>query len=148
MPHKPSAQPSSLRYDEIRVGQVYSFERTLTESEVQTFAALTGDVNPLHVDPEYGKKTKFGKNVAHGMLAGSLFSTLIGMFCPGEKSLYLSQSLQFKKPIFPGDSLKIQGTVTAKTDSTQIVTLATDILVRGEKAITGEAIAQFRRDPS
>ncbi len=144
LPLKNSLQPASLRYEEVRIGQVFSFERTLLESDIQTFASLTGDTSPLHVDPAYGKKTRFGKNVAHGMLAGSLFSTLIGMFCPGERSLYLSQTLQFKKPIFPGDSVKVQGTVTAKSDSTQIITLATEILVRGEKAISGEALAQFR----
>lgn len=130
-----------LDYSEIRIGAVYSFEKVFLPNHILDFAKLTGDCSPLHLDPEFGKKSRFKSNVAHGMLAASLFSTLIGMHCPGRNSIYLSQTLQFKKPLFPGDSLTVQGTVISKSDSTRIVTLKTEILARGEVAVTGEAKA-------
>lgn len=128
-----------IRFEDIRVGDHYSFERTLSKKDVEAFAHLTGDRNPQHVDEAYGKKSAFKRNLAHGMLAGSLFSTLVGMHCPGEKCLYLSQSLYFKSPIFPDDALTVKGTVTGKNDSIRLVTLRTEILKGGRVAVEGEA---------
>ena len=85
-----------LNYHDVKVGDIHEFEKQITRQDIDIFAELTGDFNPLHTDKSYGKKSKFGNNIVHGMLAGSLFSTLIGMYCLGEKSLYLSQNLNFK----------------------------------------------------
>ena len=134
-----SQKANSLNYSEIQVGAIYSFERTLTRDDVKNFAQLTGDFNPLHFDPESARKSQFKSNIVHGMLAGSLFSTLLGMHCPGRNSVYLSQTLQFRKPIYPGDPLTIQGTVVSKSDSTRIVTIKTEILTENQVAVTGEA---------
>jgi len=73
------------------------------------------------------------------MLAGSLFSTLVGMVCPGKKNLYLSQSLNFKKPIFFGDNLEVKGTVKGKIESMHMIVIKTEILVDGSIVIDGEA---------
>ena len=128
-----------IDYSDISEGDSYTFKRTLTERDVLDFARLSGDFNPLHIDKGFAKKNRFKANLAHGMLAGSLFSTLVGMHCPGEKCLYLSQSLYFKSPIFPDDALTVKGTVTGKNDSIRLVTLRTEILKGGRVAVEGEA---------
>lgn len=135
-----------LEYSDIQVGTVHCFERTISREDVLAFAKLTGDFNPLHTDEAFGEKSRFKGNIVHGMLAGSLFSALVGMLCPGEKSLYLAQSLQFKNPVFPGDKVLVKGTVTYKNDSVRIITLNCEILVGGVVAVTGEAKVGVRED--
>ena len=130
-----------MKYEEIKIGDVYSFEKTLNKKDVLDFAKLTGDHNKLHVDEEFGKNSKFKQNITHGMLAGSLFSTIIGMHCPGENGFYISQTLNFKTPIFYDDKLLVKGTVTNKNDSVKLITLKTEILKENKVAISGEAKA-------
>ena len=130
---------AQLRYDEIKVGAVYEFERVITREDVLEFAELSGDNNPLHIDPDFGAQSQFKKNIVHGMFVGSLFSALVGMHCPGRQALYMSQTLQFRKPIFYGDNVIVRGTVVEKSDSIKIVTLKTEILRNGEVMLSGEA---------
>lgn len=133
--------PKVLNYSDIQVGSVHEFERVLTREDMRAFAGLTGDFNPLHMDEEWGRASKFGNNLVHGMLAGSLFSALIGMHCPGKHALYMSQTLKFNKPLLPGARLRVRGTVLFKSDSTRLVTLKTEIIAEDQVAVTGEAIA-------
>ena len=128
-----------LNYSDINKGDVHSFERKISKQDTIDFARLSGDFNPLHVDPDFGKKSVFKNNVVHGMLAASLFSTLVGMHCPGEKSLYLAQSLNFKLPLYYDDAVIVKGTVISKTDGVNIITLKTEILKNGKTAVDGEA---------
>jgi len=132
-----------LNYQDIKIGEVYKFTRQITQQDVNVFVKLTGDFNPLHTDEIYGQKSKFGNKIVHGMLVGSLFSTLVGMYCPGEKCLYLSQALCFKKPIFPNDKVKVKGTVMNKNDSVKIITIKTEIFKNNILAISGEAKVSF-----
>jgi 3-hydroxybutyryl-CoA dehydratase len=136
------ADAAKLGYADIKEGAVYEFSRKITQQDVQDFARLTGDNNPLHTNPSYGAQSPFKGNIVHGMLAGSLFSTLVGMHCPGEKCLYVSQSLQFRQPLLPGDTVTVRGTVTGKSDSIRMVTLKTEIMKNGAVAIGGEARVQ------
>ena len=129
-----------LEYDDINVGALYSFQKKIFKEQVIQFADITGDYNPLHIDPVFGKKSLFNKNIVHGMFIGSLFSTLVGMHCPGEKCLYVSQTLKFKKPIFYDDQVIVQGTVISKNDSVQLVTIKTEIIKEDNVVISGEAI--------
>ncbi|MHC4268253.1 MAG: MaoC family dehydratase [Planctomycetota bacterium] len=128
-----------MNYSDIQEGSIYTFEKVISREDIITFAKLTGDFNPLHVDKEYGEKSKFKNNIVHGMLAGSLFSTLVGMYCPGEKNLYLSQTLMFRKPILPEKKVIVRGTVNNKDDNLKIVTLKTEIIFDGTVAIHGVA---------
>ena len=130
---------NKLTYSEISEGSVYSFSRIITMKDVLDFAKLSGDFNSLHVDEDFGKKSKFKSNLVHGMLAGSLFSTLVGMHCPGEKSLYINQTLNFRLPIYCNEQLTVRGTVISKNDSTRLITLKTEILKSEKIAIFGEA---------
>lgn len=131
--------PARLSLTELRVGNAYAFSRTLSEQDLKTFAVLSGDENPLHCDPAFAALTEFKLPIVHGMLAASLFSTLVGMHCPGRTGVYLSQTLEFKKPIFPGELLTVMGTILEKHESTGIVVLQTDILKGIVVAVTGQA---------
>src|SRR3989338_1965490 len=130
---------NNLDYNEIKIGDENSFTRTISKHDMAVFAELSGDFNPLHMNEEFGKKSPFKKNIVHGMMAGSLFSTLVGMHCPGQKSLYMSQTLNFRLPIYPGETVIVKGIVAAKNDSIKMIILKTQILKKGSIAIDGEA---------
>jgi len=129
----------NINYSDIQVGAVYTFNRKFSESEIIDFARLSGDFNPLHIDEEFAQKSRYKRNIIHGMLAGRLFSTLVGMYCPGKKCIYLSQTLQFRRPLFPQEALLVKGTIIDKSDSIKTVTIKTEILTRGQVAVSGEA---------
>ncbi|MDO8425862.1 MAG: MaoC family dehydratase [bacterium] len=136
------AVAAPLRYGDIVVGDVYEFTRTITPEDVMAFARLTGDCNPLHMDAAFGRQSAFGSTVVHGMLSASLCSTLIGMHCPGRDALYLGQTLQFRKPILPGETVIVRGTVIAKSDALRVVTVRTEVVRGDDVCITGEATAR------
>lgn len=137
---------AQLRFKDILPGNFYSFEKIVSTQAIADFARWTGDFSPLHMDPAFGKKSPFGSNIAHGMLAACFFSTLIGMYCPGERSLYLSQTLNFRSPVFAGDQVLVRGTVVSKNESIRLVTLKTEILKQGIVVIDGEAKVRVSAD--
>jgi acyl dehydratase len=91
--------------DDFAPGQRASFTKTFTDHDVQRFVAITGDVNPLHVDDAFAASTRFGGRVLHGMLTASLFSTMVGMFIPGTGAIYRSQTLNFLRPVHVGETV-------------------------------------------
>ena len=125
---------ANLSYQDIRVGEVYSFARKISRKDIMNFAKLSGDFNRLHIKD----------NVVHGMLSGSLFSTLVGMYCPGERSLYVSQTLNFRKILCGGDSVIVRGTVVGKVDSVRIVILKTEILNLKDSKIMVDGEAKIK----
>jgi len=125
----------------IKVGDTASVTKTITEADIQIFGDLTGDHNPLHFDKEHARRTRFHRPISHGMLTGSLFSPIIAHQLPGEGAIYLSQSLRFVAPVFAGDTIMSQLTVTRVREDRQIITLegvATN--QKGEVVITGESV--------
>jgi len=103
----------SARIDDFRLGQHAAFTKTFTEEDVERFIAITGDVNPLHVDDAFAARTKFGRRVLHGMLTASLFSTMVGMLLPGTGAIYRSQTLTFLRPVHVGDTVTAHFVVQA-----------------------------------
>ena len=125
----------------LQVGDTATLTKTITDEDIRVFAALTGDNNPVHLDEDYAKTTRFGRRIAHGMIGASLFSAILANQLPGPGTVYLSQSLQFTAPVFPGDTLTARVTVTRVRADKPIVTLETI----GEKQdgavfIKGEAV--------
>jgi phosphate acetyltransferase len=108
-------------YDEIRVGETASLQRTLTERDIQLFAVMSGDVNPAHVDAEYAKSSMFHEVIAHGLWGGALISTVLGTLYPGPGTVYIDQSLHFSRPVTLGDTLTVSVTVKEKFDRTKHV---------------------------
>ncbi|HMF33408.1 MAG TPA: MaoC family dehydratase [Candidatus Lokiarchaeia archaeon] len=101
-------------YDEIQVGDKAEHSKTITETDVVLFAGLSGDFNPLHVNEEYAKSTQFGRRVAHGSLSFSLITCILGTILPGPGTLHVSQKLDFRKPVFIGDTLTATAEVVEK----------------------------------
>jgi 3-hydroxybutyryl-CoA dehydratase len=124
-----------------QIGQRASFTKTVTESDVATFAGLIGDFNPLHVDAEYARKSRFGQRVAHGMFTGGLISAVLGNKLPGPGAIYLSQQIEFLAPVFIGDTITATVEVTAWRREKGIITLKTDAHNQADKQIvTGKAV--------
>jgi acyl dehydratase len=123
------------------LGRWESVTRTVTEADVERFAEVTGDTNPVHIDEEFAAGTRFGRRIAHGMLIGSYISGLIGTDFPGPGTIYLSQTLKFTAPVYLGDTLTVRATVAGYRPEKQILTLETVVInQRGEKVVTGEAV--------
>lgn len=119
--------------------------RSFSEADVETFAQVSRDFNPIHLDAEYARQTKFGRKVAHGMLAVSQFSAIIGTKFPGEGSIYLGQDLKFSKPIFIDEPYLFRVTITHIREDKPIYTLETVCLNQdGEPCIEGTAVVLFK----
>ena len=107
------------------LGASASLDKTVTEADVVAFAAVSLDANPVHLDEAYAATTRFGGRIAHGMLAASLVSAVLGTRLPGPGTIYLSQTLAFKGPVRLGDTITATVTVKAIKDGKPIVTLDT-----------------------
>jgi 3-hydroxybutyryl-CoA dehydratase len=125
-----------------KTGDTASLSRTISDDDIRAFANATGDHNPLHLDEEFAKQTRFGKRIAHGMLSASLISAVIASDLPGQGSIYLGQTLQFIAPVFPGDTVTARVTVTSIREDKPIIKLETvctnqrdEVVLRGEATV-------------
>ena len=105
---------NKIPIEEIEIGMSVSYSQTISDADIKTFAGISGDRNPIHLDEEYAKNSRYKKRIAHGLITASYFSALFGTKIPGEGCVYVSQSLNFKRPIYIGD------TVTAIVEVTSI----------------------------
>jgi acyl dehydratase len=101
----PDASRAIARIEDFEPGQRASFTKTFTDEDVARFIAITGDTNPLHVDDAFAAGTRFGRRILHGMLAASLFSTMVGTLLPGTGAIYRAQTLRFLLPVYVGDTV-------------------------------------------
>ncbi|MBV8280708.1 MAG: MaoC family dehydratase [Candidatus Eremiobacteraeota bacterium] len=123
------------------VGASAQISRTVDRAMIKEFAEFSGDDNPMHLSPEFAKRTRFGRPVAHGMLTASLISAVIGTKLPGPGCIYVSQTLNFRKPVFEGDTITTTATVLAVNAHKPLVTLRTECAnQRGERVLDGEAL--------
>ncbi len=122
-------------------GERASRSLTVTDEVIRQFAEVTGDHNPVHLDEAYAAGTRFGRRIAHGMIAAGLISAALANELPGPGSVYLSQTLQFKAPVFPGDTITAVVEVTAVRPDKPIITLATLCTNQdGKLVLEGEAV--------
>ncbi|MEB3261312.1 MAG: SDR family oxidoreductase [Cyanobacteriota bacterium] len=136
----PHARFQGDPFDRIVVHQTAEVTHTLTAADVDAFAHLTGDYNPLHLNAAFAARASFQRPVVHGMLSASFISRLIGMALPGEGALWLSQSINFHMPAYVGDTVTVRGTVRHLSPSTRVIVL--DLLITNqhdEQLISGEA---------
>jgi phosphate acetyltransferase len=127
-------------FDEIVIGQSARLIRTLTLHDIEAFAAVSGDTNPAHLDPEYAADTLFHGVIAHGMWSGALISALLGTQFPGPGTIYQDQALHFVKPVRVGDTLTVTVTVTARNPAAGSVELDCQVLnQRGHCVLSGNA---------
>jgi 3-hydroxybutyryl-CoA dehydratase len=137
-----------LFFEDLAVGQSAEMTQTASEAVIEAFAKVSGDANPVHLDEAFAAKTNFGGRVAHGMLAGAYISAVLGTHLPGPGSVYLNQSLRFRRPIRLGDEVTAKVTVKALNPNTGRATLATVCTVRGKAVVDGEAVVAPPRRPA
>ena len=126
------------------LGQSAELTRTFTEADVMSFAHVTGDFNPVHVDAAAATASSFGERIVHGMLTASLFSTLLATKLPGPGAIYMSQSLSFLRPVKLGDTVTARVSITAIDVDKRRLTVATLVRnARGKNVVTGEAVVQL-----
>ena len=125
---------------ELKIGDVFSASKQITDSVVRAFAELSGDYNPIHLDEEFAKTTRFGRRIAHGMISGALISAVLGYELKDRKIVYLSQTLKFTAPVFIDDTVTATATVTSIREDKPIVTIETVCTKQsGETVVQGEA---------
>ncbi len=138
------ARPT-LYVEDLAVGHSVERVRVVREEDVAAFAAVTGDDNPVHLDEAFAAGTIFKGRVAHGMLAAGYISALLAAELPGPGAIYLSQTLDSKRPIRIGDEVIVRATVTGIEAAD--VTIATVCLVRRKAAVDGQAVVRAPRRP-
>lgn len=114
---------SNFTYEEIQIGQTATYSKTLSERDIILFAEVSGDVNPVHIDPVFAATTQFGERIAHGAWTGAVISAALALVLPGPGTIYLGQTLSFRSPVKIGDTVTVTLTVTEKRDDKKFVTL-------------------------
>ncbi len=132
-------------FEDIQVGQSAERTRTVSEADITACADVSGDHNPVHMDEAFAAATRFQGRIAHGMLSAAYISAVLGEDLPGHGAVYLSQSLNFRRPVRIGDAVTAKVTVTALDAEKARVSLATVCLVGGKAVIEGEATLMVPR---
>jgi 3-hydroxybutyryl-CoA dehydratase len=126
---------------DLQIGEEFSTSKQITDKVVRAFAELSGDFNPIHLDEEFAKTTRFGKRIAHGMISGALLSAVLGYEFKERKIVYLSQTMKFLAPVFLDDTITATATITHIRQDKPVVTLETVCTNQtGETTLTGEAV--------
>jgi len=132
--------PVERSFDSIVVGEESSVERMIRAEDIEVFRGLSGgDRSPIHTDVAYAQAHGFKDRLAYGAMLGALLSELIGMQLPGRNSMCVTQSFEFKKPFYAGDTLKLTGIVSSKSAATQLVELSITVTRGGEAIAAGSA---------
>lgn len=130
---------------ELKIGDKDSYVRTVTDQDVRMFAEVSGDHNPVHLDEEFAKKSMFGRRIAHGMISAGYISTVLGEKIPGQGTIYLGQTLSFRKPVYLGDTITTTAEVVAVKEGKGIYTLKTECVNQnGDVVTTGEATVLYK----
>ena len=137
-----------MSLDELDVGREAMRVRTVRDADIAGFADVSGDHNPVHLDEAFALTTPFKGRIAHGMLCGAWISALIAGELPGPGTVYLQQSLSFRRPVRPGDEVTVRVAVTAVDRERGRVTLATTCTVAGKPVVEGEAVVLAPRAPA
>lgn len=128
-----------IGFDELRVGMTASTAKTITEADIILYSAVSTDTNPAHLDAEYAAGTLFKQRIAHGMLSAGLISAVLGTRLPGPGTIYLGQTLSFRRPVHIGDTVTATVEVTGLDPEKRRATLRTVCTVGGKTVIEGEA---------
>lgn len=129
-----------MRFDELELGMSAELERHITAADIDAFARVTGDTNPVHVDEEAARQSRFGERIAHGMLTAGLISAVLGTRLPGEGCIYLGQTLRFTHPVPVGATITARVEVIeldAERRRARLATTCTD--QEGRTVLEGEA---------
>ncbi len=126
--------------EDIQVGQTAQQSKTITETDIILFSAVSMDTNAIHLDEDYAKTTRFGTRIVHGMLTGSLISSVLANRLPGPGTIFLTQTMKFLAPVHPGDTITATVTVLEVFPEKNRVRLETVCSVGGRRVLDGEAL--------
>ena len=132
-------------FEDLTVGQSADMTHVVEAADIDAFAQVSGDTNPVHLDEDYAKTTTFQGRIAHGMLSAAYISAVLGTRLPGPGAIYLNQSLRFRRPVRIGDTVTARVTVQALDERRGHVTLSTQCLVDGKAVVDGEAVVMVPR---
>jgi 3-hydroxybutyryl-CoA dehydratase len=136
-----------MNYEDFTVGQEYQKTVHVTQDQINAFAQVSGDHNPLHTDPDFARQAIFGRPIAHGMYGLSLISAVLGTDFPGFGTIYMNQEAKFLKPIFIDESVRIRLRVKELQPEKKRMLITTTILKENDEvAIDGEARVQYNPD--
>jgi len=136
---KISLSKSRFSIDEIEPGISFSQSHQIKEEDIHAFAEISGDKNPVHLDNNYAKGTRFKKRIAHGLMSASFFSAIFGTKIPGEGCVYVSQTLKFLRPVYINDVVDAKVTVIDVFFKRNVVKFKTECFVDEKKVISGIA---------
>ena len=135
----PLDQLRGYYFEDLEEGMTDVFAKTITDADIITFAGISGDTNPVHLNHEFASETMFEGRIAHGMLTASFISTVIGTKMPGAGCIYVSQNLRFKAPVRSGETVTATCTVTKLIPEKRLIELKTVCTVSGKPVVDGEA---------
>jgi 3-hydroxybutyryl-CoA dehydratase len=135
-------------FEDLELGMEATFQKKVTESDIQAFAQITGDKNPVHLDPVYAARTIFKERIAHGMLTASYISAVFGMEMPGPGAIYVSQTLNFRAPVKIGDVVTAKVRVVELFPAKRRARFDCVCLVAGKPVLEGEAVLMVPGRPS
>ena len=128
-----------LYFEDLEEGMKDAYAKTITNADIITFAGISGDTNPAHLNHEFASETMFEGQIAHGMLTASFISTVIGTKLPGPGCIYVSQSLRFKAPVKVGNTVMATCTVKKMFPEKRMIEMETVCSVGGKPVLDGEA---------
>jgi 3-hydroxybutyryl-CoA dehydratase len=138
----PIQELSGYFFEDLEVGMTAAYARTIGPADLVMFAGISGDTNPMHLNEEYASATMFEGTIAHGMLSASFISTVVGTRLPGPGCIYVNQTLKFRAPVRPGDTVTARATVKELLPERGRVILHTVCTVGRTVVIDGEAVVQ------
>lgn len=132
----------NIPFDELQEGQTAEYVKTISADDIKLFAVISGDNNPLHLDEDYAKTTRFGRCIAHGSICGIIVSAAVATKLPGPGTIYAGQEMKFKRPVFPGDTITARLTLIEKKRKGNIVLIECVMTNQhGETVFTGVSTA-------
>ncbi len=135
-----NAPRGTICIEDIEIGMSRSLRKIITDRDIELFAEVSTDHNPVHLDDAYAQDTIFEGRIAHGMLTAGLISAVIGEQLPGHGTVYLGQNLKFLAPVRPGDMVEAIVTVAEIDNAKRRVTLNTHCEIDGKKVLKGDAV--------
>lgn len=145
--HPETGRPG-FTLDDLAVGMTATYQHTVTAADVQKFADISGDHNPVHLDEDFARKTRFNGRIVHGMLSASFISTVLASRLPGPGTIYLKQNLSFRAPVRIGDTVEAQVTVMDIIRDKGRILLKTVCRVGETVVIDGDALVALPREPA
>ncbi|MCA8891061.1 MAG: MaoC family dehydratase [Hyphomonas sp.] len=130
---------TGFKYEDLEIGQSHETVHKITADDIQRFAEVSGDFNPLHMSDEYAATTMFEKRIAHGALTASYISGILGNNLPGPGAVFVGLNMRFRRPVYIGDTVTARATVAEKIDRGNRVVLKIECIVDGKRVIAGDA---------